>query len=142
MATQKPTEIGYEEIAKLVSSVTAAMGATGSGIESIQGLENACTAAEDSTFLNPGGADKIPDNGFALASIDGVSLEDSGIGVDDRIVIDHVFTCITAPQAVTGFIICNDDDDLHFMEACFTEVPCEVNDTITIVAKMQFKIGV
>lgn len=141
MATQKPTEIGYAEIAQLVSTVTTAMAAGGSGVESIVGLSGACTAAEDSAFANPGGATKLAANGFALVSIATVSREDSGIGVDDTVVCDHVFTCITAPQAVTGFAIVNDDDDLHFMEACFTEVPCEVDDTITIEAKMQFKIG-
>lgn len=141
MASQEPNELGYAEIAAMMISVTTGMGADGSGVESVQGLTGGCTAAVDSTFANPGGATKIAANGFDVQSAASVTVEDSGIGHDDTVVVDHMFTCATAPQTVTGFIVLNDDDDLQFMEACFTEVPCEIDDTITIEAKMQIKIG-
>ena len=141
MATQKPTTLGYAEIATLVSDVTTAMAAGASGAESVQGLTGACTAAEGSTFANPGGATKIAANGFDVQNAT-VTTSDSGAGVNDTVEVDHIFTCDTAPQSVTGFTVMNDDDDVVFMEACFAAaVPCEINDTITIEAKMQFKLG-
>jgi len=141
MATQKPTQLGYVEIATLVASVTTAMAAGASGAESVQGLTGACAAAEDSTFANPGAATKIVANGFDVQNAT-VATSNSGAFGNDTVEVDHIFTCDTAPQSVTGFIVMNDDDDLHFMEACFAAaVPCEINDTITIEAKMQFKLG-
>ncbi len=136
MATQKPTTLGYAEIAKVMSSVTTAMAAAGSGVESIVGLTGACTAAEASTFLNPGGATKLAANGFALVNATSV------VATTGHVNVDHVFTCATASQSVTGFAIENDDDDVVFMEACFAAaIPCEVGDTITIDADMEFKLG-
>ena len=138
MATQKPTNLGYAEIAKRMA--TAGDGA-GSCVKSIVGLSGACTASEASTFLNPGGATKLAANGFAL--IDATTVKTSkGTVTDDQVEVNHVFKCATAAQKTTGFAIENDDDDTVFMEACYAaEIPCEVDDTITIVAKMQFKLG-
>ena len=70
--SQKPTALGYAEIAKLVKGVTTAMAAGASGMKSIVGLTGACTAAEASTFANPGGATKLAANGFTLADADSV----------------------------------------------------------------------
>ena len=131
--TQKPTTLGYAEIAKRMAT---AGDAAGSCVKSIVGLSGACTAAEASTFANPGGATKLAANGFALVSADTVAQSTGYVN------IDHVFTCASAPQATTGFAILNDDDDVVFMECCYNaEIPCELTDTITIDASMQFKLG-
>jgi len=138
--TQKPTNLGYAEIAKLVASVTTAMAASGSGAESIVGLTGACTAAEASTFANPGGATKLAANGFTLANADSVVTSQTTVA-NDTVEIDHVFTW-TGDQSVSGFAIENDDDDVVLMECCFAAaIPGETNDTLTVEAKMQFKLG-
>lgn len=112
-----------------------------SGVQSVVGLTGACTAAEASTFLNPGGATKLAANGFALADADSVVTFDSGAGVNDTVELDHVFTC-TGTQSVSGFAIENDDNDVVFMECCFNAaLSCETNDTVTVEGKMQFKLG-
>jgi len=55
--------------------------------------------------------------------------------------VDHVFTA-SGSQSVTGFAIENDDDDVVFMECCFAAaLAMETSDTLTIEAKMQFKLG-
>ena len=138
MATQKPTALGYAEIAKRMG--TAGDG-TGSCVKKIVGLSGACTAAEASTFLNPGGATKLADNGFAI--VDATTVKTSKTTVDDDTVeVNHVFTTKTASQKTTGFAIINADADVAFMEACYAaEIPTEVADTVTLVAKMQFKLG-
>lgn len=132
--TQKPTQLGYGEIGRLVAEEAA------TGVQSIVGLTGACTAAEASTFLNPGGATKLAANGFTLVDADTVAATDTDV-TDDTVEVDHVFTC-TGAQSVTGFAILNNDDDVVFMECCFASAAaCEENDTITIEAKMQFKLG-
>lgn len=133
--TEKPTNIGYAETAKLVA------GAGSSALTKIVGLTGACTAAEASTFANPGAATKLAANGFALIACDSVTTS-KGTVDDDTCEADHVFKCKTAPQSVTGFALVNDDEDLHFMECCFdAAIPCEIDDTITCEGKMQFKLG-
>ena len=135
MATQKPTNIGYAETAKLVAGELA------SALTKIVGLEGACTAAEASTFANPGGATKLAANGFSLIAADTVVSSKTTVD-NDTVETDHVFKCKTASQKVTGFALVNDDEDLHFMEACFAaEIPAEIDDTITCEGKMQYKLG-
>ena len=136
--TQKPTKLGYQEIAARMA--TAGDG-SGSCVKSVVGLTGACTAAEASTFANPGGATKLAANGFTLADADSVVVSDSGAGVDDTVELDHQFTA-TGAQSVSGFAIENDDDDVVFAECCFdTAVAMEENDTLTVEMKMQFKLG-
>uniref|UniRef100_A0A6M3KF77 Uncharacterized protein n=1 Tax=viral metagenome TaxID=1070528 RepID=A0A6M3KF77_9ZZZZ len=138
--TQKPTNLGYAEIAKLVSAVTTAMVAGASGVESVVGLTGACTAAEASTFLNPGGATKLAANGFALVNAATVVVSTTTV-TNDTVELDHVFTC-SGTQSVSGFAILNDDDDVVFAECCFaTALACESGDTVTVEMKLQFKLG-
>ena len=135
--TQKPTALGYGEIAKRMGT---AGDATGSCVKSIVGLTGACTAAEASTFLNPGGATKLAANGFTLVNADSV-VTSTTTATDDTVEVDHVFTCSGA-QSVTGFAVENDDDDVVFAECCFASaLAMETSDTLTVEMKMQFKLG-
>jgi hypothetical protein len=109
-------------------------------VKSVVGLTGACTAAEASTFLNPGGATKLAANGFTLVDANSVKTSKTTVD-DDTVEVDHVFTA-TGAQSVSGFAVENDTDDVVFMECCFnTAVECEKDDTLTIEAKMQFKLG-
>ena len=132
--TQKPTNLGYGELGKLVAEEAA------TGVQSIVGLTGACTAAEASTFANPGGATKLAANGFTLVDADTVVSSQTTVA-NDTVELDHVFTA-TGAQSVSGFAVENNDDDVVFMECCFaTALAMETNDTLTIEAKMQFKLG-
>ena len=134
MATQKPTNLGYGEIGRLV----AGEGAT--EVQSVQGLTGACTAAEASTFANPGGATKIVANGFDIVDANTVAATDTDV-TDDTVQLDHVFTA-TGAQSVSGFCILNNEDDVVFAEACFAAaVAMLTDDTLTVQMKMQFKLG-
>ena len=138
--TQKPTNLGYAEIAKCIASVTTAMLASGSGVKSVVGLTGACTAAEASTFLNPGGATKLAANGFTLVNADSVVTSQTTVA-DDTVELDHIFTA-SGTQSVSGFAIENDDDDVVIAECCFNAaVECENGDTLTVEMKLQFKLG-
>ena len=132
--TQKPTNLGYGEIGRFMAGEAATC------VKSIVGLTGACTAAEASTFANPGGATKLAANGFVLVNADTVASVQTTVA-DDTIQVDHVFTA-SGDQSVTGFAIENDDDDVVFMECCFAAaLAMETSDTLTIEAKMQFKLG-
>ena len=132
--TQKPTNLGYGELGRLVAGEAATC------VESVVGLTGACTAAEASTFANPGGATKLAANGFALANADTVIASDTTV-TDDTVELDHVFTA-TGAQSVSGFAIENDDDDVVYAECCFNAaLAMETNDTLTVEMKMQFKLG-
>lgn len=135
--TQKPTNLGYAEIAKRMGT---AGDATGSCVKSVVGLTGACTAAEASTFANPGGATKLAANGFTLVNAATVVTSTTTV-TDDTVELDHVFTA-SGTQSVSGFAIENDDDDVVFAECCFASaVACESSDTLTVEMKMQFKLG-
>ncbi len=111
------------------------MAAGASGIKSVVGLTGACTAAEASTFLNPGGATKLAANGFTLVNADSVT---SSAGI---VALDHVFTC-SGTQSVSGFAIENDDDDVVYMECCFNApITFETSDTCTVQGTEEFKLG-
>lgn len=132
--TEKPTNLGYGEIGRLM----AESGAT--GVQSIVGLTGACTASEASSFAAPGGATKLAANGFILVDADSVTASQTTVA-DDTTELDHVFTA-TGAQSVSGFAIENNDDDVVFMEVCFASaLALENNDTLTCEAKMQFKLG-
>ena len=132
--SQKPTQLGYGELGKLVAGEAA------TEVQSIVGLTGACTAAEASTFLNPGGATKLAANGFTLVDAD--SVKSSKTTVDnDTVELDHVFTASGA-QSVSGFAVENNDDDVVYMECCFNAaLDMASPDTLTCEAKMQFKLG-
>jgi len=130
--SQKPTTLGYAEIA---ARMATAGDASGSCIKSIVGLTGACTAAEASTFANPGGATKLAANGFTLANADTVAASAG------TVTVDHVFTA-SGTQSVSGFAIENDDDDVVIAECCFNAaVACESSDTLTAQMTLEFKLG-
>ena len=104
------------------------------GMESIVALEMAtpCTAAVASTFGNPADtAIHHTDSGLLLAAIDtvaGGTVNTAG----DTILFDHVFTA-TGAKNVAGIHVCNNDDDVTFIECCFNAVlAMENTDTLTI----------
>jgi len=135
--TQSPTNEGYAEIAKVVSSVTTAMAAGGSGVESVCCLKTTCTADEDQTSA---GVTKCTESGLTLANAD--SVKSSKTTVDnDTVELDHVFTAGES-ATVKGFGIWNDDDDVLFALCCFAaDVAMQASDTLTVEMKMQFKKG-
>lgn len=135
--TQKPTKLGYAEMAKRMAT---AGDAAGSCVKSVVGLTGACTASEDSTFANPGAATKLEANGFALVDADNVTTSNNP-ETDDTVELDHVFTA-TGAQSVTGFAIENDHDDVVFAECCFdSAISMETDDTLTVEMKMTYKLG-
>ena len=104
------------------------------GMESIVALEKAttCTAVPGSTFAAP--ADTSPHHttsGLAIQAIDtvaGATINTAG----DTIHFDHVFTA-PATKNVNGIHVCNNDDDVTFIECCFNAVlAMENTDTLTI----------
>ena len=104
------------------------------GMESIVALNMAtvCTAAVASTFADPADtATHHVGSGLLLAAIDtvgGTTTNTAG----DTITFDHVFTA-TATQNVAGIHVCNNDDDVTFVECCFNAViAMENTDTLTI----------
>jgi len=133
--TQKPTKLGYGEIGRLVAGEPA------TELQSVVGLTGACTAAEASTFLNPGGATKLAANGFTLVDANTVAATDADAVTDCVAQLDHVFTC-TGAQSVSGFAVENNDDDVVYAECCFAAaLSMETDDTLTVQMKMQFKLG-
>ena len=138
--TQKPTKLGYGNIGRLVAGEIAG---TVGAVKSIVGLTGACTASEDSTFLNPGGATKLAANGFALVNADTVAAVDSGGVVDSIVQLDHVFTC-TGDQSVSGFAVENDADACVIAECCLAaalSMEAAGPDTLTCQMKIEFKLG-
>ena len=104
------------------------------GMESIVCLEKAttCTAVPASTFASP--ADTSPHHttsGLAIQAINtvaGATVNTAG----DTILFDHVFTA-TATKDVNGIHVCNNDDDVTFIECCFNAVlAMENTDPLTI----------
>ena len=104
------------------------------GMEYIVCLEKGtvCTAVVASTFAAP--ADTSPHHttsGLAIQAIDtvaGATINTTG----DTILFDHVFTA-TATKNVNGIHVCNNDDDVTFLEMCTNAVlAMENTDTITI----------
>ena len=126
--TQTVTNTGIAELILLWREELA------TGMESIVCLEMAtpCTAAVGSTFADPADtAIHHTDSGLELAAIDtvgGATVNTAG----DTITFDHVFTA-TATKNVAGIHVCNNDDDVTFVECCFNAVlAVENTDTITI----------
>lgn len=126
--TQTWVDTGIAELINLLREELA------TGMESIVCLEKAtaCAAVVGSTFASP--ADTSPHHttsGLAIQAIDtvgGVQVNTAG----DSITFDHVFTS-TATKNVNGIHVCNNDDDVTFIECCFNAVlAVENTDTITI----------
>jgi len=124
--TQTVTNEGITELMKLWHGTTA------SKLMSICGLTDttACTAAATSTYATPADS-KCTENGLELANITTIALATSNT-TGDSIDFDHVFTA-SGTQNVSGIIVCNDDDDVAFIECCFNAViAMENTDTLTI----------
>lgn len=121
--TEVVTSEGITELGKLWAEGTA------TGIESIVALNKAttCTAAAGGTYATPSdSATHHTDAGLAIQAIDTVAA--TATGVD----FDHVFTA-TDTRNVAGIHVCNNDDDVCFIECCFAAViAMENTDTLTI----------
>lgn len=126
--TQTWTDTGIAELILLLREELS------TGMESIVGLESAstCTAAVASTFADPADtATHATTNGFAIQAIDTVGGDTTNTA-GDTITFDHVFTA-TGTINICGIHVCNNDDDVAFVECCFNAVlACENTDTVTI----------
>jgi len=124
--TQLVTDEGITELVKLWEGTVA------SKLFSICGLTDttACAAAEGSTYASPAD-DKCTENGLQIANITTIALATANTA-GDSIDFDHVFTA-SGTENVSGIIVCNDDDDVAFIECCFNAVlAMENTDTLTI----------
>ena len=126
--TQTVTDTGIAELILLWREEAA------TGMESIVALEMAtpCTAAAASTYADPADtAVHHTDSGLDIAAIDtvgGATVNTAG----DTITFDHVFTA-TGSKNVAGIHVCNNSDDVAFIECCFNAVlAMENTDTLTI----------
>ena len=126
--TQTWTDTGIAELILLLREEPA------TGMESIVALEKATvvTAAVGSTFAAPGSSSAHhTDSGLAIQAIDTVA-GDTVNTAGDTILFDHVLTA-TATKNVAGIHICNNDDDVTFIECGFNAVlAMENTDTCTI----------
>jgi len=122
------TDTGIAELILLLREEPA------TGMESIVCLEmaTACTAAVGSTFADPADtATHHTDSGLLIAAIDTVAGDTTNTA-GDTILFDHVFTA-SATKNVAGIHVCNNDDDVTFIECCFNAVlAMENTDTLTI----------
>ena len=124
--TQTFTNTGIAELMKLLHGTAATK------LMSICGLTDttACAAAVTSTYASPADT-KCTENGLQLANITTIALATANTA-GDSIDFDHVFTA-SGTENVSGIIVCNDDDDVAFIECCFNAViPMENTDTLTI----------
>jgi len=130
--SQTTTNEGYGELGKLVSGEAA------SAVTSVVCYESTCTAAaETSTYASPA-ATKITDSGLSIADADTVSSVQTTTA-DDTVQLDHQFTA-SGTKTVTGFGICNDEDDVLYGECCFNAgIAMESSDTLDVQMKIQFK---
>ena len=126
--TQTVTDTGIAELILLWREEAA------TGMESIVCLNMAtpCTAVVGSTFADPADtATHHTDSGLqlvAIATVAGDTVNTAG----DTILFDHVFTA-SATKNVAGIHVCNNDDDVTFIECCFNAVlAMENTDTLTI----------
>jgi len=126
--TETVTDTGIAELILLWREEAA------TGMQSIVALEMAtpCTAAVASTFADPADtAIHHTDSGLDIAEIDTVA-GDTVNTAGDTILFDHVFTA-TGTKNVAGIHVCNNDDDVTFIECCFNAVlAMENTDTLTI----------
>jgi len=122
------TDTGIAELILLLREEAA------TGMESIVCLEMAtpCTAVVGSTFADPADtATHHTDSGLSIVAIDTVGGDTTNTA-GDTITFDHVFTA-TATKNVAGIHVCNNDDDVAFIEMCTNAVlAMENTDTLTI----------
>ena len=124
--TQTVTNQGIEELVKLWHGTVATK------LFSICCLTDstACAAVVGSTYSSPAD-EKCTDSGLSIADITTIAIATSNTA-GDAIDFDHVFTA-TASKNVSGVIVCNDDNDVAFIECCFNAVlAMESDDTLTI----------
>ena len=129
--SQTWTDTGIKE---LIERLTLPEATSGTEMESIVGLNMAtpCAAVVGSTFGNPAdtAVHHVAD-GLELAAIDTVGIATVNTA-DDTAEFDHVFTA-TGTINVAGIHVCNNDDDVTFIECCFNAVlAMENSDTLTI----------
>jgi hypothetical protein len=127
--TQTWTNEGITELVKL------ATGGTATAFKSVVCLTDStpCTAAVTSPYASPADT-KVTDSGFALANADSVTASTTNT-TGDTIEVDHVFTG-SGSKNLTGVLVCNDDDDVAFIECCFNAViAAESSDTLTVEVK-------
>jgi len=126
--TQTWTDTGIAELILLLREEAA------TGMESIVGLNMAtpCAAVVGSTYGNPADtATHHVGSGLDIAAINTVA-GDTVNTAGDTILFDHVFTA-TGTINVAGIHVCNNDDDVAFIECCFNAVlAMENSDTLTI----------
>uniref|UniRef100_A0A6M3L966 Uncharacterized protein n=1 Tax=viral metagenome TaxID=1070528 RepID=A0A6M3L966_9ZZZZ len=125
--TQTWTNTGITELVQLLYAGTGA-----TKLMSIVGLTDttACTAAVTSTYASPADA-KCTDTGLEIANITTIAVATANTA-GDSVDFDHVFTA-SGTKNVSGIIVCNDDDDVAFIECCFNAVlAMENTDTLTI----------
>ena len=126
--TETVTDTGIAELILLWREEAA------TGMESIVCLNMAtpCTAVVGSTFANPADtATHHVDGGLDLAAIDTVGGGTTNTA-GDTITFDHIFTA-SETRNVAGIHVCNNDDDVTFVECCFNAVAAvQSGDTITI----------
>ena len=126
--TETWTDTGIAELILLLREEAA------TGMQSIVALEMAtpCTAVVGSTFADPADtAIHHTDSGLDIAEIDTVA-GDTVNTAGDTILFDHVFTA-TGTKNVAGIHVCNNDDNVAFIECCFNAVlGMENSDTLTI----------
>lgn len=130
--SQTTTNQGYGELGKLVAGEAA------SAVQSVVCYEDACAAAsEASTYASPA-ATKITDSGLDIADADTVVSAQTTVAAD-TIQLDHQFTA-SGTKTVTGFGVCNDEDDVLYAECCFNAgIAMESSDTLDVQMKIQFK---
>ena len=126
--TQTWTDTGIAELILLLREEAA------TGMESIVclNLATVVTAAVGSTFAAPGSSSAHhTDSGLAIQAIDtvaGATVNTTG----DTITFDTVITA-TGTRNVAGIHVCNNSDDVTFIECGFNAVlAMENTDTITI----------
>jgi len=126
--TQTWTDTGIAELILLLREEAA------TGMESIVALEKATvvTAAAGSTYAAPADTSAHhTDSGLLIAAIDTVGGDTTNTA-GDTITFDHVFTA-TGTKNVAGIHVCNNDDDVTFIECGFNAVlAMENTDTLTI----------
>ena len=128
--TQSPTLEGYNELGLLAS------GTGGTKMKSVCCLKTACTADDTQTSA---GVTKSTESGMTIADATVTAVKTTG--ASDTVQIDHVFTAGEA-ATVKGFGWWNDTDDKLYGLCCFAaDVVLAKDDTLTVQAKNQFKIG-
>jgi len=126
--TETWTDTGIAELILLLREELS------TGMESIVGLNDtdSCVANVASTFADPAeAATHHVGSGLDIANIATVG-GDTVNTAGDTILFDHVFTA-SATINVVGIHVCNNDDDVTFIECCFNALlAMENTDTLTI----------